>query len=92
MKKDMFEGYIPLFELGMLKDNPAVKVLDNFTVCPTTLAALFTTLFETVIGTVDEDQQIQYEEKFNKAFKILMRERFKYEITRRYTDDEEDDE
>lgn len=89
--KNFFKDYEALFELGLLKDNPAVKVLGDFEICPTVLAALVTTLFETVMGTVDEDKQIQYEALFNKALKILMKERFKYDITRRFVGDDDDE-
>jgi hypothetical protein len=40
-----------MFELGVTEnDNPAVRVLNDFDICPITLAALVTALYETVIS------------------------------------------
>ncbi len=88
------KDYAPIFELGIVNNNPAVKVLGDFSVCPTTLAALTTTLFEAVMKTVEESEQIQYEKRFNKALKVLMKERHNYEITYKYVvpSEDEDDE
>lgn len=90
------EGYFPVFELGIVGKNPAVRVLGDYTICPTTLAALATTLFEAVMKTVEECEQIQYEKRFNKALKVLMKERHNYDISYKYVkygeeEDEEDD-
>lgn len=87
---DNFFGneYKSLFELGLFGENPAVKVVDNFEICPTNLAALVTALFETVMRTLPDGEQIKFEQKFNEALAILMKERFQYDITIRYPDDE----
>ena len=91
MNKNSSAEYVPLFELGLLGDFPAVKILDNFEMDPVNLAALMTALFETVMITVSEQHQIEYEKKFNKALKVLMKERHKYDITVEYRKDEEDE-
>lgn len=85
------EGYFPVFELGVVGKNPAVRVLGDYSICPTTLAALATTLFEAVMKTVEESEQIQYEKRFNKALKVLMKERHNYDISYKYVKYGEDD-
>lgn len=92
MDNQLPKEYQSLFELGVINDNPAVKILADFSVCPTTLAALVVTLFETVMKSVDESDQIEYEKYFNKSLKILMKERHNYEITYKYIELEEDNE
>jgi len=84
--------YAPLFELGIVNDNPAVKVIAEVTVCPVSLAALMVTLFETVMKSIEENEQIEYEKYFNKSFKKIMKERHNYEIYYRYLKVEEEDE
>lgn len=87
--------YTPIFEVGVVNDNPAVKILGEFSVCPTTLAALVTTLFEAVMKSVEESEQNDYEKYFNKSLKVLMKERHNYEVTYKYipeTDEDIDDE
>lgn len=86
-----FEEYAPLFEVGIVNDNPAVKVIADVAVCPVTLAALMVTLFETVMKTVEENEQIEYEKYFNKSFKKVMKERHNYEISYRYLKVEDED-
>lgn len=86
------QEYYSIFELGIINNNPAVKVLGDYSICPTTLAALTTTLFEAVMKTIEESEQIQYEKRFNKALKILMKERHNYEVTYRFISTEDDDE
>jgi len=81
-------NYSSLFELGIVNDNPAVKVLTEAEICPTSLAALVVTLFETVMKSVEENDQIEYETLFNKALKVIMKKRHNYEISYRYLDPE----
>lgn len=83
------DEYIPIFELGIINENPAVKLLGEYGVCSVTLAALVTTLFETVMKNVDESEQNEYEKTFNKALKRIMKERHNYEISYKYIEDEE---
>ena len=84
-----FEGYTPLFELGLFENkDPAVRVVDEFVVCPTTLAALVTALFETVMRTVPDKKQIEFEQKFLNSLDILMRERINYDITVKFSEEE----
>jgi hypothetical protein len=90
MTDNFFEGYKPLFELGLFGEDPAIKIVDEFEICPTSLAALVTALFETVMKTVPDENQIEYEEKFNHALKILMQERFQYDVVVKYPDDDKD--
>lgn len=92
MSNKIPRDYVPIFELGITNDNPAVKVLGEYTICPTTLAALVTTLFETVMKTVEESDQNDYEKYFNKALKVIMTERHNYEVTYRYFNEEDDEE
>jgi hypothetical protein len=81
MSNNVSEEYTPIFEIGVVDENPAVKIIGEYSICPTVLAALMTTLFETVMKSVEESNQNEYEKYFNKAFKILMKERHNYEIT-----------
>lgn len=78
---DELKDYDPLFEIGLIKQiNPAIKVVGSFEIKPTTLAALCTGIFEAVMRTVPENQQIEFEDTFNKAFKVLMDERYNYDV------------
>jgi hypothetical protein len=90
MSNFSFDDYQALFELGLFDQDPAVKVLDEFTICPTSLAGLVTALFETVMKSVPDEDQIEYESKFNSSLKILMQERFNYDVTIKYPDDYEE--
>lgn len=86
------EGYDPLFELGLFeKKDPAVKVLDGFEICPATLASLVTALFETVMRTVPDNKQIEFEERFLESLQILMKDRFNYDVSIKYPDDNDDE-
>jgi hypothetical protein len=91
MSEDFFEGYKPLFELGLFDEDPAIRIVGEFEICPTSLAALVTALFETVMKTVPDENQIEYEEKFNHALKILMQERFQYDVVMKFPDDNDDE-
>jgi hypothetical protein len=83
------EGYEPLFELGFFEENsPACKVLKETSICPINLAALITALFETVMRAVPDQDQIQFEKKFHKAFMIMLEERFDYDVVTKYFDEE----
>ena len=83
-------SYKPMFELGLCEEeSPAVRVLDDFEVGPVALAALVTALFETVMRTLDDGSQIDFEQKFHKALDILMEERYQYDIVTEYPDEEE---
>lgn len=84
------KNYTSIFELGTINNNPAVKVLRECEICPITLAALVTALFETVMKTVNESQQIEYEKAFTKALKTIMKERHNYEITFRTLSSEDE--
>ena len=83
-----YNDYRGIFEIGIIEENPAVKILDDFEICPTTLASFVTALFETVMRTVPDKKQIAYEDRFHKALQILMRDRFEYDVTVKYPDDE----
>jgi len=89
MQDHSFDDYNALFELGLFDENPAVKVLEEFEICPTSLAALVTALFETVMRSVPDEKQIQFEEKFNKSLQILMQERYEYDVSVKYLDEDE---
>lgn len=89
MQDHSFDDYNALFELGLFDENPAVKVLEEFEICPTSLAALVTALFETVMRSVPDEKQIQFEEKFNKSLQILMQERHEYDVSVKYLDEDE---
>jgi hypothetical protein len=82
------EEYTPLFELGLYGEDPAIKIVNECSICPTSLASLVTALFETVMRTVSDKKQIQFEEKFNDALQILMKERFNYDISIKFPEDE----
>jgi hypothetical protein len=85
-----YSDYKGLFELGLVGEDPAVKILEDFEICPTSLASFVTVLFETVMRSVPDKNQIEYEEKFHKALKILMRDRLEYDVTIKYPDDDEE--
>ena len=85
-----YSNYKGLFELGLVEEDPAVKILEDFEICPTSLASFVTVLFETVMRSVPDKNQIEYEEKFHKALKILMRDRLEYDVTIKYPDDDEE--
>jgi len=89
MSEYSYSDYRGLFELGTVNDNPAVKILEDFEICPTSLAAFVTVLFETVMRSVPDKNQIEYEQKFNKALEILMRDRLDYDVTIKYPEDDE---
>lgn len=85
-----YSDYKGLFELGLVGEDPAVKILDDFEICPTSLASFVTVLFETVMSSVPDKSQIEYEEKFHQALKILMRDRLDYDVIVKYPDDDEE--
>jgi len=91
MTEDFFEGYTPMFELGLFEEHPAIRVVGEFEICPTSLAAIVTALFETVMKTVPDDKQIDYEKKFNRSLKILMKERFNYDVVIKYPDNDDEE-
>ncbi len=84
-----YSDYKGLFELGLVGEDPAVKILEEFEICPTSLASFVTVLFETVMRSVPDKNQIEYEQKFHKSLKILMRDRLEYDVTIKYPEDEE---
>lgn len=85
-----FDGsYQKLFELGLYEEeSPACKVYAGVEVCPITLAALVTALFETVMKAVPENQQIQFEEQFHKALDVMFEERYEYDVVTKNLEDE----
>ena len=90
MTDDFYEGYTPLFELGVFeKEHPCVKILDECEICPTELAALCTVLLDVVVRTVQESQQIEFEQKFKEALEILIEERHNYDVSIKYPDEEQ---
>lgn len=90
MKEFHIDGYEPLFEIGLYEgDSPCCRVLNqDTTICPITLAALVLALFETTMNGVPENEQIDFEQKFHKAFKIMLEERFDYNLITKYPEDE----
>ena len=84
------EGYEPMFELGLFeKDSPACRVLnDNIELNPITLAALSVALFETAMNSVSEKNQIEFERQFHEAFKIMLEERFGYDLIKKYPEED----
>ena len=73
----------PLFELGLYGgDNPYCKVLpEQAGVCPIVLAALTTTMFETVMSGVPDKDQIAFEKSYRDA-------RYNYDVIKKYPGDE----
>ena len=89
MSTEFYKNYQPLFELGLFDEsNPAVKVMVECDICPAVLASFVTVLFETVMRSVPDSKQLLFEERFNDALSILMKERFDYDVTIKYPDDE----
>lgn len=84
------DNYEPLFELGFFKENnPACRILSSeFSMCPITLAALVLGLFETVINNIPESRQNDFEKEFCRAFKIMLKKRFEFDITKKYFDEQ----
>jgi hypothetical protein len=85
------EGYEPLFELGLYKEeSPCCRVIPSeISLCPIVLASLVTALLETAMSGVPEKEQIDFEEKFHKALQIMLEERFEYDVITKYPDDYE---
>lgn len=86
------EEYEPLFELGLYKeDSPACRVIPKEVhIDPICLASLVVALFETAMMEVPDREQIIFEQKFDEALNIMMKERFDYEVI--YKHPEPDDE
>jgi hypothetical protein len=86
---DFIEDYEPIFQLGFYKkQDPAILILKEAEMCPVALAGLVTALFETVMKTVSDEKQIEFESAFNESLKVLMQQRFDYEVTVKYPEDE----
>lgn len=87
------DGYEPLFELGLYKkDSPGCRVIPKETkIDPIVLASLVVALFETAMKNVPDSEQIIFEEKFHKAFAIMMEERFDYEVIYKYPEEENEE-
>ena len=79
--EDLDQNYQKFFELGLYKQNsPACKVYAGVEVCPIVLAALVTAMFETVMKAVPDHQQIDFEKKFKESLRIMLEERFEYDV------------
>lgn len=80
------EGYEPLFEVGLYKrDSPCCRVIpEEIEIDPIILASLVVVMFETVMCRVEENYQIAFENKFNEALKLMMEERFEYDVHQKY--------
>jgi hypothetical protein len=88
MSEDFYDGYVPLFELGVFEnEHPCVKILDECEICPTELAALCTVLLDVVVRTVPESHQVEFEKKFKEALEILIEERHNYDVSIKYPDE-----
>jgi hypothetical protein len=74
--------YQPLFELGIYeKTSPYCRVIPKeILITPQTLAALVTVLFETIQTSAPEQSQEKFEKEFLSAFKMMMEERFQYDL------------
>jgi len=79
----------PMFELGVVdEDSPYCRVIpEEVTTSPVILAALTVVLFETAMNSVQEKNQISFEKQFREALDIMMRERFEYDVIRKYPED-----
>jgi len=75
-----FENFTPIFEIGTCEENPAVLVTGDGVVTPSMLAGLVTALLEVVMRALPDKEQIAYEQKFNDALAIILKERFNYDI------------
>jgi hypothetical protein len=85
-ENDDIDGYVPMFELGLFEeDSPACRILDDkIELNPITLAALALALFETAMNSVNEKSQVEFETQFHEAFKIMLEERFEYDLIKKY--------
>jgi hypothetical protein len=83
---DNIEGYSPMFELGLFEEkSPACGVLRNdIEISPIILASLVLALFETALNSIEEQNQIEFEKQFQYAFKIMLDERFGYDLIKKY--------
>jgi hypothetical protein len=75
-----FEDFTPIFEIGTCEDNPAVLVTGDSVVTPCMLAGFVTALLEVVMRSLPDKEQIGYEERFNDALAVILKERFNYDI------------
>jgi hypothetical protein len=84
------EGYDPLFELGLFKENsPCCRVIpERVSVDPIMLASLVVALFETAMQAVPDSDQIAFENGFRDALEVLLEERFDYDVIKKYPEDE----
>lgn len=72
--------YFPLYEIGVINQNPAIKVLTDHTLNSMLLASLMVGLFETAMRTIPDNLQNEFEKNFLKSFKVLMKERHNFEM------------
>lgn len=74
-----FEDFTPIFEIGTCEENPAVLVTGDEIVTPSMLAGLVAALLEVVMRSLPDNEQITYEQNFNKSLAIILKERFNYD-------------
>jgi hypothetical protein len=86
------EEFNPYFVLGFVDNNPAVKIIQEHHIDSVKLAALTTTLFEAIMRSVPEEQQVQFEHQFTKAFAHIMKERFNYDLKFEFVEEDDDNE
>jgi hypothetical protein len=75
-------NFIPYFQLGIINNNPGVRVLEEVDVSPIILATMAVAMFETVMLSVEERNQNQFEEAFRHCFELLMDTRHEYPFTK----------
>lgn len=80
--------FVPIFIVGMYKDNPAIKTLDyDDSLRSTQIAGFMTAILDCVVDMVDEQDQVQFEQDILEAFEVFVANRF--ENTNRYKIEEE---
>ena len=88
-KKAKDEDFIPVFIVGMYKDNPAVRTLDYAdSLRSTQIAGFMTAILDCVVDMVDEQDQTEFEEQILEAFEIFVANRF--ENTNKYKIEEDE--
>jgi hypothetical protein len=76
MEKANPDDFVPVFVLGMYKDNPAIRTLEyEEGLTSTQIAGFLTAIIDCMVDMVEEKDQTQYEEDILSAFQIFVENR-----------------
>jgi len=88
-KKANDDDFVPVFIVGLYKDNPAVKTLDyGEGLSSIQIAGFMTAILDCVVDLVDECNQTEFEEEILEAFKTFISDRFGHTNKYKLEDDE----